>query len=151
MSCALTLQVLQSLLGHLSRADDQRPFVVKMLEDPPRKTGDSDPGDADAVLVNGRFAGDAASDPGGGLECCVCQRSSTLLLGGELIGQFHLGGDLRFAHHHTVQTAGHQKQVAYRLSTSQVINVLDHFRRFQSMEARQKVRQFTARRGTTVL
>ena len=59
-----SVEVLQRFLGHLAGADDEHALVVESFEDSRGEVGDRDAGDADAMAVERRFAGDAAGECG---------------------------------------------------------------------------------------
>ena len=52
------------------------------------------------MFVNRRFTGNATSDTGGSLENGMRDRADRILVGRQLVRQFHLREDVRFADDH---------------------------------------------------
>ena len=69
----------------------------------------------------------------------VRQRPGCRLLDGDLVRMLYLGENLRFADHHAVQAAGHQKEVADGLPIGPFERMREDLARIQAVDASEKV------------
>ncbi len=87
---AFITQVDEDFFRSFAGANHQDLLIVEAFEDVAGKIADSHTGDADAVVVDGGFGGDALGDAQGALKNIVSDGADAVLLSGELIGLFDL-------------------------------------------------------------